>query len=71
MMSWGWASGMRRQLSDVRPIAWRAETGRANGWEIRRLSDTVNRIDAQTDRYAANDRRDYRDHRDYRDDYRR
>jgi hypothetical protein len=59
-MSWGWASGMRQQLRDVRPIAWRAQTGRANGWEIRRLSDTVNRIDAQTDRYAANDRYDYR-----------
>ncbi len=56
MISRGWAEGMRRQLQDVRPLAWRAETGRANGWEIRRLSDTVNRIDAQTDRYAANDR---------------
>jgi hypothetical protein len=60
MMSWGWASGMRKQLREVRPLAWRAETGRANGWEIRRLSDTVNRIDAQTDRYAANDRYGYR-----------
>jgi hypothetical protein len=70
-ISWAMASHMRQDLHAVRPLAWRAETGRANGWEIRRLSDTVNRVDAQTDRYAANDRRDYRDHRDYRDDYRR
>ena len=59
-MSWASATGLRRQLRDVRPIAFRAETGRANGWEVRRLSDTVNRIDAQTDRYAANDRYGYR-----------
>jgi len=55
-ISWATASHLRENLQEVRPLAWRAETGRANGWEIRRLSDTVNRIDAQTDRYAANDR---------------
>jgi hypothetical protein len=59
-ISWAMASHMRQDLHAVRPIAWRAETGRANGWEIRRLSDTVNRVDAQTDRYAANDRYGYR-----------
>lgn len=55
-ISWATASHLRYDLHQVRPLAWRAETGRANGWEIRRLSDTVNSVDAQTDRYASNDR---------------
>jgi len=66
----GWAITLQRDLASVRPIAWRAQNGRASGWEIRRLTDTVNRIDGQTQRYAYNDRRDDRYGRHDRYDHR-
>jgi len=55
-ISHGWAVTLQRELASVRPIAWRAQNGRAGGSEIRRLTDTVTRIDTQTQRYAYNDR---------------
>ena len=69
-ISRGWAITLQRDLASVRPIAWRAQNGRASGWEIRRLTDTVNRIDGQTQRYAYNDRRDDRYGRHDRYDHR-
>lgn len=41
-----------RELRAVQPLAWRVETGQASGWEYRRLSEAVNRIEAATDTYA-------------------
>jgi predicted transglutaminase-like cysteine proteinase len=68
-ISWNTANHLRQDLREVRPLAWRAETGRANGWEIRRLSDTINRVAAQTNRYAYNDRRGDNDRYGYGDRY--
>jgi len=52
----------RRLVADLRqiqgPMIYRVETGRANGWEVRRVQDTVARIEAATRGYAMNDRRD-------------
>lgn len=59
-MSWNQVYHLRADLNAVRPLAVRAQIGRANGWEIRRLSDTVTRVEAESSRYAANDR--YRTH---------
>jgi hypothetical protein len=53
-------SGERRELlsllRSIQPLAWRAETGQASRWEIRRLENGVARIEQAT-RYASNDRR--------------
>jgi hypothetical protein len=68
-VSWREAHDLREQLSAVRPLAWRVQTGRANSWEVRRLEATLARVEAATSRYAENDRYRYRDHD--RDDWRR
>jgi hypothetical protein len=64
-ISWGQARELRQELDAVRPLAWRAQTGRANGWEIRRLTTTVERVESVTTRYASNDRDRYRHDRDH------
>ena len=59
----------RRLISELRqiqgPAIFRVENGRASGWEIRRVSNVVDRIEAATQGYAPNrrdDRYSYRDH---------
>jgi len=47
------------QLARVQPLAWRAQTGQARPWEVRRLEHVVNRIDSLTQGYAYNMRRPY------------
>ena len=58
----------RRLLSELRqiqgPAIFRVENGRASGWEIRRVSNVVQRIEAATEGYAPHrhdDRYGYRD----------
>ncbi len=62
LIPWGEARNLRSDLRDVRPLAWRVQSGRANGWEVRRLEATVNRVEAAMNRYASNDRDRYRDY---------
>lgn len=59
----------RRLISELRqiqgPAIYRVENGRASAWEIRRVSNVVERIEAATQGYASNrrdDRYSYRDH---------
>ena len=51
-ISWGHARQLRAELRQIQPLAWRAQTGQASNWEIRRLSAGVNRIEAATQIYA-------------------
>ncbi|MFL5296354.1 MAG: hypothetical protein ACJ798_08230 [Phenylobacterium sp.] len=55
-ISWSEARDLRFQLRAVQPLAYRVETGQARPWEVRRLENTVSRIEAATSRYATNDR---------------
>lgn len=58
-ISRGEARALLAELRQLQPIAWRVQTGQANGWEQRRLSQGVNRIETavNSDRYAGrNDR---------------
>ena len=56
-ISWGEARQLRAELRQIQgPMIYRVETGRASNWEIRRVSMTVNRIEAATQRYANNGR---------------
>lgn len=57
VVTWSQAHDLRRELSAVRPLAIRAESGRANPRQIQRLKFTLNRVEAATQRYASNDRR--------------
>lgn len=57
LISWRDARDLRAQLQDMKPIAWRAQTGRARPWEINRLERFVNRVDSLTNGYAYNTRR--------------
>ncbi len=54
------SNGERRELMSllrsIQPLAWRAQTGQASRWEIRRLENGVARIERAT-RYASYDRR--------------
>jgi hypothetical protein len=59
MISWGQARELRGELRSVQPLAYRVQTGQARGWEVQRLRNVVDRIDAATTRYASNDRRYY------------
>lgn len=68
VISWGQARDLHRELQSVQPLAWRAQTGQARPYEIRRLEMVVNRIDSMTQRYAYNNRRDRDDWR-WRDRY--
>jgi len=57
LISWNEARDLRAELRSVQPLAYRNQTGQARPFEIRRLENTVSRIEAATSRYAANDRR--------------
>lgn len=48
-ISWGEARGLKRDLREAQPLAWRYQTGQARGWEVERLQRTVSRIE-----YAVN-----------------
>jgi opacity protein-like surface antigen len=48
-ISWGEARGLKYELREVQPLAWRVETGAARGWEVERLQRTVRHIE-----YAVN-----------------
>src|SRR4051794_12298938 len=47
-LSWRDARGLRGQLQQMKPIAWRVQTGQARPWEVNRLEQFVNRVDALT-----------------------
>jgi opacity protein-like surface antigen len=49
-ISWGEARSLRGELRDVQPLAWRAQTGQARGWEMARLERTVNHIENAVNR---------------------
>jgi hypothetical protein len=57
MISWGQARNLRGELQQMKPIAWRVQTGQARGWEVNRLENFVNRVDSLTQGYAYNNRR--------------
>lgn len=58
-ISWGEARQLTRELRQIQgPMIYRIETGRASAWEVRRVNQVVNRIEAATRGYARNDRRD-------------
>jgi hypothetical protein len=44
-ISWGEARNLKSELSQVKPIAWRVQTGEARGWERQRLEQAVSRIE--------------------------
>lgn len=56
-ISWRDARGLRGELQQMKPIAWRVQTGQARPWEVNRLEQFVNRVDALTSGYAYNNRR--------------
>jgi hypothetical protein len=56
-ISWRDARDLRGQLQSMKPIAWRVQTGEARPWEVNRLQQFVNRVDALTSGYAQNNRR--------------
>jgi hypothetical protein len=60
-VSWSEARSLRNQLAQVKPIAWRVQTGEARGYERQRLEQTVNRIEQAVNGWSRNDRggRDY------------
>jgi len=56
-ISWNEARNLRGQLQQMKPVAWRVQTGQARPWEVNRLEQFVNRVDALTQGYASNNRR--------------
>lgn len=68
-ISWGEAQSLRTQLRQVQPIAWRVQTGQANGWEAERLQRTVSRIENAVNSYPRYGRYDRRDRYDRDDRY--
>ena len=71
-ISWGEARGLRDELRQVQPIAWRVQTGQAGGWEAQRLERTVARIESAVNRgprYGRYDRGDEYGRYDHRDHY--
>jgi hypothetical protein len=46
-ISWREARALENELNQVKPLAWRYETGQARPWEIDRLQRTVDRIDSE------------------------
>ncbi|MDB5494857.1 MAG: hypothetical protein JWP86_2194 [Phenylobacterium sp.] len=70
-ISWGEARGLRQELRQVQPIAWRVQTGQAGGWEAQRLERTVARIESAVNRgprYGRYDRGDQYGRYDQRSD---
>jgi hypothetical protein len=71
-ISWGEARGLRDELRQVQPIAWRLQTGQAGGWEAQRLERTVARIESAVNRgprYGRYDRGDQYGRYDRHDRY--
>lgn len=60
-ISWSEARALRNELRQIQPLAWRVQTGQASGWERRRLSQGVSRIES-----AVNDSGRYGRHDDER-----
>jgi hypothetical protein len=46
-IDWGEARDLRNQLNQVKPLAYRYQTGQARQWEVNRLERTVDRIDRE------------------------
>ena len=46
-IDWREARDLQNQLNDVKPLAYRYETGQARQWEVNRLQRTVDRIDSE------------------------
>ena len=65
-ISWQQARELRGELRQVQPIAYKVQTGQANGWQRQRLDRTIARIERAVSGYASNDRYDR-----YRHDWRR
>jgi len=65
-ISWRQARELRGELRQVQPIAYKVQTGQANGWQRQRLDRTIARIERAVSGYASNDRYDR-----YRHDWRR
>jgi hypothetical protein len=55
-ISWQQARELRGELRQVQPIAYRVQTGQANGWQRQRLDRTVARIERAVSGYATNER---------------
>ena len=64
VISYGQARQLHRELASVQPLAWRAQTGQAAPYEVRRLESVVNQIDTMTSGYAMNNARRYDRDRD-------
>ena len=56
-LSWRDARDLRAQLQDMKPLAWRVQSGRARPYEVNRLERFVNQVDSLTNGYAYNNRR--------------
>jgi len=46
-IDWGEARDLQNQLNQVKPLAYRYQTGQARQWEVNRLERTVDRIDRE------------------------
>ena len=62
------ARRLKDDLRQVKPLAWKVQNGRANGWERQRFDSTVSRVELAVNRAARNDRDDHRgpDRQDWR-----
>ena len=49
-ISWGEARELRREFRQVRPLAWRVQTGEARPWEVERLDRAVTHIEVAVNR---------------------
>ena len=45
-IDWRQARDLQNQLNQVKPLAYRYQTGQARQWEVNRLEQTVDRIDS-------------------------
>ena len=46
-IDWNQARDLTNQLNQVKPLAYRYQTGQARQWEVNRLERTVDRIDSE------------------------
>ena len=46
-INWREARALQNDLNQVKPLAWRYQTGQARQWEVDRLQRTVDRIDSE------------------------
>ncbi|MFC3071472.1 hypothetical protein [Phenylobacterium soli] len=68
-ISWGEARGLKQDLREVQPLAWRVQTGAANRWEAERLERTVAHIEQAVNRGGRYGRYDRGDRDDRYDRY--